>query len=42
MMAVIPLHFLHHFYNGISFAIGLTRHCLALLQRRVPRFRAAS
>ena len=42
MMAVIPLHFLHHFYNGISFIIGLTRHCLALLWRCVPRLKTAS
>lgn len=26
MMAAIPLHFLHHFYNGFSFLIGIGRH----------------
>ena len=42
MMAVIPLHFLHHFCNGISFVIGLTRYCLSFLQRCVPSLKDAS
>ena len=25
-LAVLPFHFLYHFYNGISFLIGLSRH----------------
>lgn len=33
MLAAIPLHFAHHFYNGLSFIIGLSRHCWALLRR---------
>lgn len=31
-IAAIPFHMLYHFYNGISFAIGLTRH----LARTLP------
>jgi len=27
-LAVIPLHMLYHFYNGVSFVIGLTRHAV--------------
>jgi GT2 family glycosyltransferase len=27
MLAAIPLHLLYHFYNGLSFMIGLIRHC---------------
>jgi glycosyltransferase involved in cell wall biosynthesis len=30
-LAVIPLHMLYHFYNGISFLIGLTRHTVKTL-----------
>ncbi len=26
LLAAIPFHLLYHFYNGVSFAIGLTRH----------------
>jgi glycosyltransferase involved in cell wall biosynthesis len=26
MLAAVPLHFAHHFYNGFSFMIGLARH----------------
>jgi hypothetical protein len=32
MLAAIPLHFVHHFYNGFSFMIGLGRHCWASLR----------
>ncbi|HEY7335065.1 MAG TPA: glycosyltransferase [Bryobacteraceae bacterium] len=39
-LAAIPFHLLYHFYNGISFAIGMTRH----LSRRVftPEDKAVS
>ena len=30
-LAVIPLHMLYHFYNGISFVVGLTRHAVKTL-----------
>jgi glycosyltransferase involved in cell wall biosynthesis len=30
-LAVIPLHMLYHFYNGVSFVVGLTRHTVKTL-----------
>jgi len=33
MLAAVPLHFAHHFYNGFSFMIGLGRHCWAHLRK---------
>jgi GT2 family glycosyltransferase len=36
MLAAIPLHFLHHFYNGFSFMIGLGRHSWASLRQTEP------
>lgn len=36
MLAAIPLHFAHHFYNGFSFMIGLGRHCWASLRETGP------
>ncbi len=36
MLAGVPLHFLHHFYNGFSFMIGLGRHCLGRLRGTAP------
>jgi glycosyltransferase involved in cell wall biosynthesis len=36
MLAAIPLHFLHHFYNGFSFMIGFSRHCWASLRSASP------
>jgi glycosyltransferase involved in cell wall biosynthesis len=30
-LAVIPLHMLYHFYNGVSFLVGLTRHAVKTL-----------
>jgi len=32
MLAAVPLHFTHHFYNGFSFMIGLGRHCWAQMR----------
>lgn len=38
MLAAIPFHLLYHFYNGISFAVGLARHLWLSATRteRVP------
>jgi glycosyltransferase involved in cell wall biosynthesis len=33
MLAAIPLHSFHHFYNGFSFLIGLTHHGWAEIRR---------
>jgi len=35
MLAAVPLHFAHHFYNGFSFMIGLGRHCWAQIRGKV-------
>ncbi|MBV9155658.1 MAG: hypothetical protein JO097_05320, partial [Acidobacteriaceae bacterium] len=35
-LAVLPFHFLYHFYNGISFLIGLTRHIGKGLRNESP------
>jgi hypothetical protein len=37
MLAAIPLHFVHHFYNGFSFVIGLSRHGWGVLRGAAPR-----
>ena len=36
MLAAIPLHFLHHFYNGFSFVIGMGRHAWTTFRRPTP------
>ena len=33
-IAAIPFHLLYHFYNGVSFAVGLSRHLWRGLKRR--------
>lgn len=33
-IAAIPFHLLYHFYNGVSFAVGLSRHLWRGLRRR--------
>jgi GT2 family glycosyltransferase len=35
-LAAIPLHLLYHFYNGISFSIGLLRHLWRKMFERPP------
>jgi glycosyltransferase involved in cell wall biosynthesis len=35
MLAAVPLHFAHHFYNGFSFMIGLGRHCWSQIRGKV-------
>lgn len=37
MLAAIPFHLLHHFYNGFSFLIGLSRHFSRKLVATVRR-----
>jgi glycosyltransferase involved in cell wall biosynthesis len=36
MLAAIPLHSMHHFYNAFSFLIGLSLHGWAVLRRSIP------
>jgi len=36
MLAAVPFHLLFHFYNGISFMIGLTRHYYAVVAHVPP------
>lgn len=33
MLAAVPFHILYHFYNGISFSVGVLRHVWANLRR---------
>jgi GT2 family glycosyltransferase len=33
MLAAVPFHLLYHFYNGISFSVGVLRHVWANLRR---------
>jgi hypothetical protein len=39
MLAAIPFHLLYHFYNGVSFIIGVSNHYYAALVR-TPEWRA--
>jgi hypothetical protein len=36
MLAAVPFHVLYHFYNGVSFLIGLGRHFWRNLTMRKP------